>query len=150
MGEAQKMENPTLENIISLGANTTNAKGMLSALGHYGFVDIGRYNSVLADALKSLLAEYEVENQTHSESTPSVVEDNTQSDEAEDEGANQEDLFLEIIEKLDLDVKGAAWEDIVSEAEKKGLSKMQIEETTNSLLDKGLIYEPVLGRIKKI
>jgi hypothetical protein len=38
----------------------------------------------------------------------------------------------------------------VSAAEKKGLSKIQIEETTNSLLDKGLIYEPVLGRIKKI
>jgi RPA family protein len=150
MEEAQKMESPTLENIISLGANTNHAKGMLSALGHYGFVDIGRYNTVLADALKSLLSEYEVEQGTPSESPPSEKDQKIQGDETEDEGDNQEDLFLEIVEKLDLDVKGAAWEDIVSEAEKKGLSKMQIEETTNSLLDKGLIYEPVLGRIKKI
>lgn len=150
VNEAQKMENPTLENIVSLGANTNHAKGMLSALGHYGFVDIGRYNTVLADALKSLLSEYEVENDTQSESTPSYEDQKTQEDETENEAENQENLFLEIVEKLDLDVKGAAWEDIVSEAEKKGLTKMQIEETTNSLLDKGLIYEPVLGRIKKI
>ena len=149
MDEAIKMESPSLDNIISLGATKTNAQGMLSALENYSFIDIARYHTQLIDALKSLLEE----SKEPSEGSP-IEEDLGQEAEAPEEDTEEEVTFeiafLEIVEELDKDVKGASWEDIVSAAEKKGLSKMQIEETTNSLLDKGLIYEPVLGRIKKI
>ena len=30
------------------------------------------------------------------------------------------------------------------------MTKEHLEESINSLLDKGLIYEPILGRMKKI
>ncbi len=149
MDEAIKMESPSLDNIISLGATKTNAQGMLSALENYSFIDIARYHTQLIDALKSLLEESKEPSEV-----PAIEEDLGQEVEEPEEDTEEEVTFeiafLEIVEELDKDVKGASWEDIVSAAEKKGLSKMQIEETTNSLLDKGLIYEPVLGRIKKI
>jgi RPA family protein len=150
MDEAVKLENPSLENIISLGATKPNAEGMLSALENYGFIDIARYHTQLIDALKTLLQEsHEVEDIVE-DATVSEEETVTQEEEPDQKEISLETTFLEIIEELDRDVKGASWDDIVSAAEKKGLSKIQIEETTNSLLDKGLIYEPVLGRIKKI
>jgi RPA family protein len=149
MDEAVKMENPSLENIISLGANKHNAEGMLSALENYGYIDIARFHTQLIDALKTLLQEPNEPQGTSDE--PVDSEDEPESEgEPDKEEISLENTFLEIVGELDRDVKGASWDDIVAAAEKKGLSKLQIEETTNSLLDKGLIYEPVLGRIKKI
>ena len=57
---------------------------------------------------------------------------------------------IRIIDRLDKKGKGASWDDIVEEAGKSGISKGELEELTNSLLDKGLIYEPVLGKMKRI
>lgn len=150
MDEAVKLENPTLENIISLGATKTNAEGMLSALENYGFIDIPRYHTQLIDALKTLLQESKEHEDIEEEAAFSEEEPETKEEESDQKEISLENSFLEIVEELDRDVKGASWEDIVTAAEKKGLSKIQVEETTNSLLDKGLIYEPVLGRIKKI
>lgn len=59
-----------------------------------------------------------------------------------------EDLILSLAEKLD-DGKGAPWEDIVAEAAKKGVREEAVEECLNGLMDKGQIYEPVLGRLKR-
>jgi RPA family protein len=145
MGEALRMEKPEIGNIISLGASRSNAEGILSAMEHYDFIDIARFNGMLQDALKTLLPEYQ------DIKTETITEAEGQDEPENPEGnLENENLFMEIIEALDTNVKGASWEEIVEKAEKKGLNKMQIEEATNSLLDKGLIYEPVLGRIKKI
>jgi RPA family protein len=59
-----------------------------------------------------------------------------------------EELILSLAEKLD-DGKGAPWEDIVAEAAKKGVREEAVEECLNGLMDKGQIYEPVLGRLKR-
>ena len=148
MDEAVKMENPSLENLVSLGATKTNAEGILSALENYDFIDIARFHTQLIDALKTLLQE-PMEPQDAVEEA-NAAEDEKDEEEPDKEEESLETTFLEIIEELDRDVKGASWDDIVAAAEKKGLNTIQIEEITNSLQDKGLIYEPVLGRIKKI
>ena len=57
-------------------------------------------------------------------------------------------MILALVEKLD-DSKGAPWEDIVAEAAKKNVREDAVEETLNALMDDGLVFEPVLGRIKK-
>jgi RPA family protein len=143
--EIIQMENPTLENIISLGADRNLAEGILSAIEHYDYIDISRFNGMLEDSLKHLLPEYQ-----GIEAGKSIETEELKEDEGTESNLENEEKFLEIIEALDKDVKGASWDKIMKEAEKKGMSRMQIEETTNSLLDKGLIYETVLGRIKKI
>jgi len=145
VGEAIQMESPTLENIISLGADRHLADGIMSAMEHYDYIDISRFNGMLKDALKHLLPEYQA-----LESEKTIETEEPKDEEGEKDNLENEEKFLEIIDALDKDVKGASWDEIMKEAEKKGMSRMQIEETTNSLLDKGLIYEPVLGRIKKI
>ena len=43
---------------------------------------------------------------------------------------------------------GASWDEITEKCEKAGLEKDSIEEALTSLMDKGLIYEPILGTIK--
>ena len=57
---------------------------------------------------------------------------------------------MEIIVALDTDGKGAPWDGILARATKEGLDKDGLEEVINSLLDKGHVYEPLLGRMKKI
>ena len=52
-----------------------------------------------------------------------------------------------MIKELEGD-KGALWDDIVERCSRVGLDKDIVEEAISSLLDKGLIYEPVLGTIK--
>jgi hypothetical protein len=153
VGEALQMEEPKIESIISLGADRNLAEGIQSAIDRYDYIDCSRFNGMLQDALRHLLPEYQQGGQTEHQETE--LEENAGTEEEKEEDSSEEDLaieeqFLEIIQELDTDVKGASWEQILKTAEKKGMSRIQIEETTNSLLDKGLIYEPVLGRIKKI
>jgi DNA replicative helicase MCM subunit Mcm2 (Cdc46/Mcm family) len=68
-------------------------------------------------------------------------------EEQDDESAEIEDTILEIIKKLEGD-DGAPWDSITEKCEKQGLDKDSIEEALSSLMEKGLIYEPVLGTIK--
>ena len=46
------------------------------------------------------------------------------------------------------DEKGAQWDLIVSQGEKSKITEDQVEEALNSLMDKGVVYEPILGRLK--
>jgi RPA family protein len=147
MDSALQMEKPSIESFISLDADRNLAEGMVSAMEHYGYIDIARFNSVLRDALKYLLPEYQG---LESEDSTPLAEGEEQEEKDADDNLENEDLLLSIIETLNKDMKGASWDEIIEAAQKKGLSRMKIEETTNSLLDKGLIYEPVLGRIKRI
>ncbi|HWG91390.1 MAG TPA: glycerol dehydrogenase, partial [Candidatus Thermoplasmatota archaeon] len=66
----------------------------------------------------------------------------------EEKSSEVEDTIFELTKTLD-DGKGAPWEEIVAQAGKKKISEEQVEEALNSLMDKGLIYEPVLGRLKR-
>jgi DNA replicative helicase MCM subunit Mcm2 (Cdc46/Mcm family) len=106
---------------------------------------------MVVDALKFLLPEYQSELEsdmpTELGQRPEEVEDEEEAEAAEEE---KEDKVLTIITKLDKSGKGAAWDEIVEEVKRLGMDRTVLEEVTNSLLDKGLIYEPVLGRMKRI
>lgn len=133
--EAFKMNPPTREEILALGYSERVADGIVRALKHYGEVDLGRYRLMLTDALKYLLPE--------SQPTP-------QEEEETKEGSDLDDYVVELIQKLDTDGKGADWEALLEASEKDGVQKDEIEDAVNSLLDKGLAYEPVIGKLKKI
>jgi len=49
-----------------------------------------------------------------------------------------------------VDDEGAPYKEVSSEAAKRKIDREQLEEIVGSLLDQGLIYEPVLGRLKLI
>lgn len=74
------------------------------------------------------------------------------SDIPEDERDPQEeheDEVLEMIRSLD-NGKGARWDAVIDYIEKRKLSRDLIENVIDGLLDKGLLYEPVLGYLKAI
>ncbi len=132
--EAQKMNPATIDGLIALGYRKKLAEGIVLSQQHYGKVDTGRYRAMLTDAARYLLPEY----QERAEG-PEQGEDN-----------EEEQLVLDTVSAMDTDGKGAPWDEIVAAAKKKGLTKERLEEVTNRLLDRGLLYEPILGKIRRI
>ncbi|MGC8663222.1 MAG: hypothetical protein ACP5SF_02050 [Thermoplasmata archaeon] len=68
----------------------------------------------------------------------------------EKEQEDPEKKFLEMIEKLDFDGKGARYDDIIENASKLNFERSLVDEILNSLLEKGLIYEPSVNFFKKL
>lgn len=147
MEEARKMDPLTTEGLAKLGVKEAIADGLVQAVNHYGKVDLSRYTAMLAEALRYLLPEYR-EAIGPEGTAPEVVP--PAKEEAPSEPDEAEAKVLEIIVGLDRDGKGAPWEGILEAATSKAVAKDALEESINSLLDKGLIYEPILGRMKKI
>jgi RPA family protein len=147
MAEARKMDPLTKEGLAKVGVKEAIADGIVQAVNHYGKVDLSRYTAMLAEGLRYLLPEYREPvgpGEAPPEPMPAAREEPPRvPDESETK-------VLEIVATLDKDGKGAPWEGILEAATAKGVSKDSLEESINALLDKGLIYEPILGRMKKI
>jgi len=145
MGEAVKMDPLTKEGLVKVGVKEAVADGIVQAVNHYGKVDLSRYTAMLAEGLRYLLPEYREAADTGEPAQPAAPpEEPTKEPDA------AEEAVLAIVADLDKDGKGAPWEGILAAASAKGVTKDSLEESINSLLDKGLIYEPILGRMKKI
>ncbi|MDP8011704.1 MAG: hypothetical protein ACP5F1_00250 [Thermoplasmata archaeon] len=68
--------------------------------------------------------------------------------EEKNENIDPEKSILDLVEKLDFDGKGARYDDIMENALKFNFERSQVDEILNSLLDKGLIYEPSVNYFK--
>jgi len=145
MGEAVKMDPLTKEGLVKVGVKEAVADGIVQAVNHYGKVDLSRYTAMLAEGLRYLLPEYRETAET-GEPAPTAA----RVEEPANEPDAAEEAVLAIVSDLDKGGKGAPWEGILAAASAKGVTKDSLEESINSLLDKGLIYEPILGRMKKI
>ncbi len=137
MREAQQMDPLTKEGLIALGYKDRLADGIVRAKQHYLDLDVDKYSAHLIDALRYLLPEFREQAEVKEEPVDEDKED-------------KETAILELIGSLDKNGKGASWEDILKGAKKAGVKKDELEEIANDLLDKGLVYEPVLGKMKKI
>lgn len=153
--EAQKLAQPTPEAIHALDVPKDVAEGVAKAVVHYGKADLGKYTSIIRDALESLLPGGSTERvAAEPEFAPASAPPTPAAKPAAPRAAAppaespHEPLILGFCESLD-DGKGAPWEDIVAEAAKKGIPETAVEECLNALMDKGQIYEPVLGRLKR-
>lgn len=161
--EAQKLETPTAAKLEELGFPKDVAEGVTKAIEHYGKADLARYAQTIRDALETLLpggadkvsAEPSFAPAAASYTPPApaarapapAMGAAAAKPAAKPENPHKE-AILALVEKHD-DGKGAPWEDIVSEAAKKSIKEEAVEECLNALMDDGVIYEPVLGRLKK-
>lgn len=165
MGEAAKMAQPTAGEITRLGFPEGLADGVLLAAEHYKDIDLDRFRNVVRDALRTVLPEDGRGTKSPtggrrdapaSRSTDSAAEKPPREGPAQEEmqelevGADEEETVLEIIDALDKGPKGAQWDRIVEAAEAKKIDKVRLEEIVSDLLDKGDIYEPELGMMKRI
>lgn len=60
-----------------------------------------------------------------------------------------EKLLIDAVEGLlESDPDGAAWDEVVDKGTAAGHDEDEVEEVLNDLMDKGIVYEPVLGKLK--
>jgi hypothetical protein len=143
--EAQAMSPPTAEALEKLGVGPVLAEGVLRAQPFYDKVDLARYRAMVLDAVKFLLPDQRVPPEMPDD-RPEVLEE--LEDEPDEADVDKEKLVLETIEKLDKNNKGAAYDEIANAVKGLGIGKDELNDIINLLLDKGMVYEPVLGRVR--
>jgi RPA family protein len=154
--EAMKMSEPNAIELRKLGYSRELCEGIISALKQYQTIDLNRYISLIKEALAYIVPSKETVQENHNEQPINDFKEGDvtieqKTDVTEDEtGENSEEIentVFEIIKKHDSD-NGVAWDLIMEKCKKSGLTEDSIEEALTSLMDKGFIFEPVLGTIK--
>ena len=170
--EAMKMQDTDENNLKNLGISKDLSEGILAALKHYGQINLDKYIRLIHESLLYLnpdqnnLTDLKNKNQKKIEE-PEIEENNNkdkiidniekevvtekekkiEEDDSSPDTEKIEKTVLETIREIEGD-DGAQWDSITEKCEKKGINRDNIEEALTSLMDKGLIYEPVLGTIK--
>lgn len=146
MREAQQMEPLNIAQLLALGYSENLAKGIVLATEHYGKLSLEKYERMLRDAAKDLLPEFQGFPPDEVEAEPPTVSEKPSEGDIDE----SEEKILTLIGSLDTTGKGASWDAVVQDSGKAGIPKGKLEEIVNSLLDKGVVYEPVLGKLRRI
>jgi len=161
MAEAMKMNQSNAYDLRKLGCSKELSEGIVTALKNYGAVDVNKYVTLIQESLQYLIPgkdtlpdlnvekkkEATIDEAGHEEPVKEVKKTKEKEEPADDNSEETEQTVLETIKKIEGD-DGAPWDAITEKCEKAGLDKDVIEEALTSLMDKGLIYEPILGTIK--
>ncbi len=126
MTEALDMNPASEYKLRDLGYPPALARGVVTAIEAYDDIDVEHYRFLLREALSHFSS--------------------GRIDYEEDMDDAEEAVFA-AVQELEGD-EGALWDDIVDHAAKQGLDRHLVEEALTSLMDKGAIYEPVLGKLK--
>jgi len=161
MTEAKTMESPTDMDLRKLGCSRELAEGIIAALPHYKDNDIKRYLALIKESLQYLQPRQTPFTQPVEEVSPveqpkPKTKKKQSSEPSKKPAADSEEpkeerdiekLVLTTIQSIEGE-EGAAWDDIINECSKNKISDIEVEEALTSLMDKGMVYEPVLGTIK--
>ena len=151
--EAKKMSEPKINDLRKLGFNKDLSEGIVTALQSYETVDFMKYVQLIKESLEFINPDKknsldDIKKYDGKEINDKEEENDLKSSEEEKEIFKEiENNVLEIIKENE-DEEGVSWDSITEKCEKTGLDKDSIEEAINSLMDKGLIFEPILGIIK--
>ncbi len=149
------MADAKVPDLIALGMTNTEAEGLLYALDNYGQMpDSSLYLKTIQNALRTLLPDKDVdfgfpEDLSDEPDEIDLDSDNGSSGDNHTHG-QLEDIILNMLEELDTDGKGAPRDELERRAEAEGISSIELEEISNILMDKGLVYEPNLRYLKRI
>ncbi|MCK5038465.1 MAG: hypothetical protein KAS16_05145 [Thermoplasmata archaeon] len=177
--EARKMSEPSVDELMKLGYSESLSKGLVIAIDEYPDFPTSRYYTMLKESLYYLLpenkseiddmapiehddkgdyADYDnmeeeaIEVMAGDIDAPEPAPDSANDSEeaSDDDLTDSETKILGLVGDMDKEGSGVEWSDIEAGAKKAKISKPDFEEAIMSLLDKGLVYEPILGKIKKI
>jgi len=147
------MGDATEQDLIKSGMSPTEAFGITYALDNYGQMpDSTLYLKTIQAALRMLLPDRDVDlgfPEDYSDE-PDEIEIPENGESSGNNAAQLEDMILRLLEELDTDGKGAPREELERRAEAEGISSIELEEVSNTLMDKGLVYEPNLRYLKRI
>ena len=155
--EATQMNESGANDLKKLGFSQELTEGISTALENYQNVDLKKYVSLIQESLqyikprKETLPDTKIEEETKDKKeTKQKVKKTEETKEENSKDFDSEEIentVLETIKGIEGE-EGAAWDSITEKCEKAGIDKDSIEEALTSLMDKGLIYEPILGTIK--
>ncbi len=159
--EGLKMAEPSVNGLMKLGYSENLADGVVRAIEFYKDIDVRRFRESVLEAVKTLVPEARLrksrpEAPAIAPQPKAMPKAGKREESKEDElhevgvGADEEDAVLKIIDSLVSGTKGAPWDKIVDAAKAKKIDKVRLEEIIAKLLDKGEIYEPELGMMKRI
>ena len=153
--EGLSMESVTVDELVNLGFNKPVSEGVSLAFEEYDRLMVEKYVQMLQDAIdyvsmgeqaEALSATPQVDSSKDAD-VDSTEEKTILSAGVDEQDEEAEEIVLETIKANEGD-DGVSWDLITKTCEKKGLDEARVDETLNALMDKGLIYEPVLGTIK--
>ena len=132
------------------GFSELSAKGISLALEQYGMPDSAMILKSIQAALRTLLPDKNVDLGLPEDLSENPEEIDLEPQSSGDDSEDKEEIVLELLTELDTEGKGAPRDDLERRAEQEGISSMELEEITNTLMDKGVIYEPNLRYLKRI
>jgi hypothetical protein len=147
MKKVLSMPDATAAELAGNGMTAEEAEGILEAVAYYEMPDSSRYLKLIQSSLRMLLPDKEIDLGLPEDDAPDEIVIDERSDSND---ADKEDLVLDMLGELDRDGRGAPMDELVRRAATEGITNTELEEITSSLMDKGLVYEPVLGRLKRI
>ncbi|MDX1611958.1 MAG: hypothetical protein R3185_06280 [Candidatus Thermoplasmatota archaeon] len=171
VAHARALAEPTEQALLDLGIRPRLTKGILDALSEYSDTDLGGYLDLVGDALGYVMpappeprmvdtpaSTAEASAQASEPAAPTTEPSAPQANKVEvpdpapeaepgEAPIDAENIVFDLVEALD-DGDGALWDEIVSQSNEKGLSEEDVEEAMNLLMDRGRVFEPVLGRMK--
>ncbi len=137
--------------LVAAGIPEDAAEGINIALDQYGVPNSIAYLKPIQNAIRTILPDRSIDLGLPED----MPEDDLDEIELEPgsgarDNADMEDIVLRLLEELDTDGKGALREELEARAETEGITSMELEEITNTLMDKGLVYEPNIRHLKRI
>ncbi|MDR1404167.1 MAG: glycerol dehydrogenase [Candidatus Methanoplasma sp.] len=150
MKKATSAEDISEKALIGRGFNERDAKGIVTALDRYGRPDSTTYLKSVQTALRTILPDKNIDLGLPEDMSDMPDEIDIEFGSSGSNNAEIEDIILALLEELDTDGKGAPRDELERRAESDGISSMELEEISNALMDKGLVYEPNLRYLKRI
>ena len=154
VAEANKMNQSNATDLRKLGYSMDLSEGVISAIKNYKNIDVNKYLTLIQESLqyltpgKDTLPDVQTDiKMDEKKKDEKLKKGETKTDDKKDDFEEIENSVLKVIKDIEGE-DGALWDSITSKCEKDGLEKDSIEEALTSLMDKGLIYEPILGTIK--
>ena len=155
--EAMKMVQPNVYDLHKVGYSKDLSEGVVTALKQYGALDTTKYITLIRESLqyiapttKETFEEARAQETVEAKEQTKPAAKKTKQKPAtskKEEPKDAETIVLNIIKNLESD-EGAPWDAIIDECKNQGLSESAVEEALTALMDKGFIFEPVLGTIK--
>jgi uncharacterized protein len=147
---AATLQSPTAEALEKLGVPAHLVAGTLLAKEKYqGDVDLDFFGRTAFDAVQFLVEGESFSPKPVTSQATNVTPMVTVAAKPKGPSGATEEKVLAIIQGLATgDEKGAQWDLIVGQGLKQGITEDQVEDALNSLMDKGVVYEPILGRLK--
>lgn len=148
MKKAIAVNSTSKKDLIDAGFPEDEAEGIDIALNNYGVPISSYYVKTIQDALRMLLPDSSIDFGFPEDVGPDEIDIDPEQSVAGRQ--DMEDVVLRIITELDTDGRGAPRDEVERNAEAEGISATELEEISDTLMDKGMVYEPDLKRLKHI